>query len=177
MNAAHNRDAVGVNWQVLKYGLSKHHSNSVNAAGNVISATEGLMDTYKDVEEHTADQAAKMGEAYESGHEFYKEEMAARLFSIFLDGVKLNDGVHSFAMQATGNDDDSLVGGLKDAVEGATIGSLQKGAEYMANTYKAAGARIKSLPFFIEITATDEDGYSGTRKIIVEVSGYESLIQ
>ena len=80
-------------------------------------------------------------------------------------------------MQATGKGDDSLAGSLKSAVEGATIGSLQKGAEYMANTYKAAGARIKTLPFFIEVTATDKDGYTGTRKIIVEVSGYESLIQ
>lgn len=177
MSAAHNRDLQGGGLQLLKYGLPLHHNKFVNAAGDVISATEDLHGTYKDVENHTGDQAARMGEAFESGHEFYKEEMAARLFSIFLDGVKLYDGVFSFAASATGRSDDSLANSMKNAVQDATIGSVQRGAEYIANTYKAAGARIKTLPFFIEVIATDEDGFTGSGKIIVEVSGYESLIQ
>ncbi len=173
--AARRGDVQGLDYQILKYGLSKHETLSV--LENYLSAVEDGYSLFGEVQEHTGQQAAAMGRAYESGHAFYKQEMAARLFSIALDGVKLKDGVYSFAEKMAGGQDESLGARLKDIAVNATIGSLQKGAEYVADTYKAAGARIRSLPFLLDVTVTDKDGYTGSHKIVVEVSGYESLMQ
>jgi hypothetical protein len=173
--AARRGDVQGLDYQILKYGLSKHETLPV--LESYLSAVEDGYSLFGEVQEHTGRQAAEMGRAYESGHEFYKQEMAARLFSIALDGVKLHDGVYSFAETMAGDQDESLGAKLKDIAINATIGSLQKGAEYVADTYKSAGARIRSLPFFLDVMVTDKDGYRGSHKIIVEVSGYESLMQ
>jgi hypothetical protein len=164
---------------VSRSKLSRSAYKSVSEPiSSVYEKGEAFVELYKVVEDakaETANQAAEIGAASEEDASFF--EYAARVGIIGIQGYQMYDGVMStggkLAGEASGDD---LMSTAKDAAKEMTIGVMQDSLKYVADYYKAARAKMLSLPFIVKVQVTDADGYIATKGVLVEVEGYERVI-
>ncbi|VVB66643.1 Uncharacterised protein [Candidatus Gugararchaeum adminiculabundum] len=184
VEAAVDGQVLNTSNAVAKFVVSRHrisrtaYKNTNAFISSVYDRGEAFVELYKVQEEavaEVANQAQEMGAASTEDASFF--EYAARVGIIGIQGYQMYDGVMTASGKIAGEEsDESLMGTVKDSAKELTIGVMQDSLVFVADNYKAARAKMISLPFIIKLEVTDEDGYTATKGVLVEVEGYETVI-
>jgi len=164
---------------VSRSKLSRSTYNQVTEPiKSVYEKGEAFVELYKVVEEakaETAEQAQEIGAASTEDASFF--EYAARVGIIGIQGYQMYDGVMTAGGKLAGEESGGdLMSTAKDAAKEMTIGVMQDSLKHVADYYKAARAKMLSLPFIVKVQVTDGDGYTATKGVLVEVEGYERVV-